>query len=314
MVSPSRPISIGASEVTSNVGVAHDESPLKRSGWPDARAARNAAASARLVSTNATTPSWWVSIRGRLPKPPNVVPYGLLEIWMMWAPWCSTPSAPVNRRSNGSLSGPNTWGRVARVVSTFASRYAVGAHDRGVEAERDVVHEHVAVDVGEVHRPLHGLSVGVERADDVVTVEAEVARQVVPRARRHDDHGQSHLDRHGADHRLGSVASGHAEDVHAAGGHVPDHLEPVLARLQHHRSDATLRALVHEMEAFRLTTPGLEVHEQDASGGGRYRRALGLALLERADRGAHRVLREGDGDERARRCVRRPRGRGSPLR
>ena len=31
-------------------------------------------ASPRLASTNATTPSWWVSIRGRLPRPPNVVP------------------------------------------------------------------------------------------------------------------------------------------------------------------------------------------------------------------------------------------------
>ena len=51
------------------------------------------------------------------------------------------------------------------------------------------------------------------------------------------------------------------------------------------------------MEPLRLATPGLEVHEQDASGRGRHRRALGLALLERAHRGAQRVLRQGDGDD-----------------
>ena len=203
---------------------------------------------------------------------------------------------------------------MARVVSTFASRYAVGAHDGGVQAERDVVHEHVTVDVSQVHRPLDGLSVTVERADDVVTVESEVECEMVPRAGRHHDHRQPHLDRHRADHRLGTVAAGHAEDVDAAGGHVPHHLKPVLARLQHHGLDAAPRALVHEMEPLRLATPGLEVHEQDASGGGRHRRALGLALLERADRGAQCVLREGDGDNEQDDAYDDRERRGSPLR
>ena len=84
--------------------------------------------------------------------------------------------------------GPNTSGRMASVVSTFASRYASERTNSGVEAERDVVHEHVTVDVSQVHRPLYSLPVAVERADDVVTVESEVECQVVPRAGRHDDH------------------------------------------------------------------------------------------------------------------------------
>ena len=41
-VSPSSPMSIGASDVTSNDGVHHESKPSKRSGWP-ADAARNAA-------------------------------------------------------------------------------------------------------------------------------------------------------------------------------------------------------------------------------------------------------------------------------
>ncbi len=222
----------------------------------------------------------------------------------MWAPRCSAPSEPVNRRSNGSLVRTQhlRQGGERRVHLRVAVRR--GAHDGSVEAERDVVHEHVAVDVSQVHRPLDGLSVTVERADDVVTVESEVECEMVPRAGRHHDHRQPHLGRHRADHRLGTVAAGHAEDVDAAGGHVAHHLKPVLARLQHHGPDAAPRALVDEMEPLGLATSGLEIHEQDASGGGRHRRALGLALLERAHRGAQCVLREGDGDNEQRRRVR----------
>ena len=152
----------------------------------------------------------------------------------MWAPRCSTPSAPGEPQVERLAVRTQhlRQGGERRVHLRVAVRR--GAHDGGVQAERDVVHEHVTVDVGQVHRPLDGLAVAVERADDVVTVEAEVECEVVPRAGRHDDHRQPHLGRHGADHRLGTVAAGHAEDVDAAGGHVPHHLKPVLPRLQHH--------------------------------------------------------------------------------
>ena len=75
-----------------------------------------------------------VSIRGRLLRPLKVVPYGLLEIWMMWAPRCSTPSAPVNRRSKGWLVGTQHLGQdgEGRVHLRVAVR--LGAHDSGVDA------------------------------------------------------------------------------------------------------------------------------------------------------------------------------------
>ena len=142
------------------------------------------------------------------------------------------------------------------------------------------------VHVAEVHRALHGLAVGVERPDDVVAVEAEVQGQVVARAGRHDDHRQTELGGDGADHGLRAVAAGHAEHVHAAGGHVAHGLDPVHPRFEHDRLDAAPLALVDEVEPLGLAAARLEVHEQHATGGRRHGRAGGLTLgLERAHRG-----------------------------
>ena len=88
--------------------------------------------------------------------------------------------------------------------------------DLGVDAERDVVDEDPAVDGGEVDAALDGVAEGVERADDVVAVEAEVEREVVAGAGRDAD--ERHVGRHG-DRRhqgLGAVAAGHADHVGAA--------------------------------------------------------------------------------------------------
>ena len=55
----------------------------------------------------------------------------------------------------------------------------------GVEPERDVVDEDASVDLGEVDAALAAVDERVERADDVVAVDAEVEREVVARARGH---------------------------------------------------------------------------------------------------------------------------------
>ena len=79
LVYPSGLISIGTPEVTSNVGVAHDETPPKGSGWPDARGGQERRG--RLASTKAHTKL--AAIRPTAaPKLPNVVPYPLSVIWM----------------------------------------------------------------------------------------------------------------------------------------------------------------------------------------------------------------------------------------
>ena len=51
--------------------------------------------------------------------------------------------------------------------------------DLRVQAKRRVVHEHATVHGGQVDRALHRVREGIERADDVIAVEAEVKREVV---------------------------------------------------------------------------------------------------------------------------------------
>ena len=73
------------------------------------------------------------------------------------------------------------------VVWRLASRYVGRLDDLGVDAERHVVDEDPPVHLGEVDAPLDRLVEGVERADDVVAVEAEVEGEVVAGAGRDAD-------------------------------------------------------------------------------------------------------------------------------
>ena len=74
--------------------------------------------------------------------------------------------------------------------------------DLGVEPERHVVHEHVAVHLGEIHGPLDRVVERVERAHDVVAVDPEVEGEVVPRPGRDHDHGDAALGGDARDERL----------------------------------------------------------------------------------------------------------------
>ena len=92
----------------------------------------------------------------------------------------------------------------------------VALHRLGVEAERDVVDEHAPVDLGEVDGALAAVDERVERADDVVAVDAEVEREVVARAGGDAGVGQTALGGDRRDDRLRAVAAGHRQPVGAA--------------------------------------------------------------------------------------------------
>ena len=171
-----------------------------------------------------------------------------------------------------------------------------GAHDRGVQPKRHVVHEHVAVQVGEIDPAFHGVAVRVQRAHHVVAVEPEVEREVVAGAGGDDHHRQPGLRRDRRDHRLRAVPARHAEHIDAARGHIADPLEPVLPRLEDHRLDPSPAALVHEFEVLCLAAARLQVHEEHAAGRGAHRRAGDVGRLERAHRGPKGVLRQSDGN------------------
>ena len=79
----------------------------------------------------------------------------------------------------------------------------------GVDTERYVVYEHPAVDLGEVDHPLAPLCERVERSHDVVTVDAEIEREMITRPRRHAHVRESPLGGDRRHDRLRAVAAGH---------------------------------------------------------------------------------------------------------
>ena len=89
----------------------------------------------------------------------------------------------------------------------------VRLHDARIDAERGVVDEDALVERREVDAPLDPVGERIERADDVVPVEAEVEGEVVARAGGDADVGNvmPHGDR--GDQRLRAVTPRHPDDV-----------------------------------------------------------------------------------------------------
>ena len=77
--------------------------------------------------------------------------------------------------------------------------------EAGVDPERDVVQEEAVVDAGHVDPPFDA-GEGRQGSQRIVSVEAEVAREVVSRPERDADKGQPALDRHLGDRRERPVA------------------------------------------------------------------------------------------------------------
>jgi len=95
----------------------------------------------------------------------------------------------------------------------------------------------------------------------------------------------------------------------------PHDLEPILPGSSNERLDAAPLALVHRRwKRSALPAAGLEVHEQDAPRGRGHRGSRRLALLERHDRRAERVLRQPHREHERRDPARRARGRATPRR
>ena len=156
----------------------------------------------------------------------------------------------------------------------------------GVHAERDVVHEHAAVDLGQVDHDLAAVHERVERAHHVVAVDAQVQRQVVARAGRDARVGQPELGRPRGHDRLRAVPARHRQRVGAALHRRADQRVEVVVPVQHHGLDAAGPRLVVQREALGLAPAGLRVHQQHGPAG-RLRRREVAALGERPPRGGH---------------------------
>jgi hypothetical protein len=132
----------------------------------------------------------------------------------------------------------------------------------GVDTERYVVHEHAAVDLGEIHQPLAPVRVRVERSDDVVAVDAEIEREMVTRPRRHTHVRESPIRGDRGDDRLRAVATRNADGIRTVGDRVADMRREVIAEVQLDRLYAARASLACDLEALRLPATRFRVVEQ----------------------------------------------------
>ena len=141
---------------------------------------------------------------------------------------CS-PSGLSHIRSGGLASGPTESGTVSSSVCSFASRYPGCCTASAYKPQRHVVDEHAPVDLGEVDAPFAAVDERIERADDVVSIDAEVEREVIASAGRYARIRQVELRSDHRDDRLRPVASGHRERVGALLNRVADEMLEVLS-------------------------------------------------------------------------------------
>jgi hypothetical protein len=131
-----------------------------------------------------------------------------------------------------------------------------------VQAERGIVHEHPAVDRGQVDRGLDPVGERLERAHHVIAVQAQVECEVIPGSGGHAHVRHAPAAGHGRHQRLRAVAPGHADHVGAARDRVVGQLEQVIPGLEHDRLDAPPLALLRQPVALGLAAPRLHVHDQ----------------------------------------------------
>jgi hypothetical protein len=129
-----------------------------------------------------------------------------------------------------------------------------------VDAQGHVVQEQPPVRPADVDPPLLPRE-RLERAERIVTVETEVSDEVVPRAERDHDEGDTALERDLGYRRERPVAASHAE--RALGRRTRD-LRSVFAFLEDVRRHAEAFSLVPQLVSARPFVPGAWVDEEEA--------------------------------------------------
>ena len=136
-----------------------------------------------------------------------------------------------------------------------------------VETERDVVDEDAAVDLGEVDAALAAVDEGVEGADDVVAVDAEIEREVVAGAGR--DAGVRQV----ASAATAATIACEPSPPAIASPSAPSATAPRTSSRGRSPSSSSigsmprLAGLVGEVEALGLAAAGLRVVEEDGTTG-----------------------------------------------
>ena len=132
-------------------------------------------------------------------------------------------------------------------------------HDGAVDAHGHVVHEDPPVHPTEVDASLVAVDEGIEGADDVVAIDAEVEGEVVPRTCRNADVGKTMLGGDRGHYGLRPITARHAEGVCAA---VPyrssRQRREIVAWFEHDRLDVSRPALRDEVESSHLPPPSVD--------------------------------------------------------
>ena len=131
-----------------------------------------------------------------------------------------------------------------------------------VDPEGDVVEEEAAVHLRDVDPALDTRGERVERAEQVVAIDAEIEREVVPCAGRRADERPSVRDGCCGDDSERPVAAGHAERVRAARHGVGDQRGKIVVRAQDNHLDSALARTLGESGTRSLATARPRVDEQ----------------------------------------------------
>ena len=138
--------------------------------------------------------------------------------------------------------------------------------------ERHVVHEHLAVDLGQVDATLATTDKRIEGTDDVGAVDTEVESEVVAGARRDAHERETVLSGDPGDDRLGAIATCRGEGVGTPGDGVAHQHQQIVAGAELNWFDAPGSSLVVEVHRSRLAAAGRRVpHHHGSSGRGRWR-------------------------------------------
>ena len=134
-----------------------------------------------------------------------------------------------------------------------------------VQTERRVVDEDLVIHSCEVDASFDSVREGVEGAEHVISVEAQVEREVVPGTSGDTDVRDLVPHCHRRDQGLRAVTTGHPDHVRAVGDGLLGELGQIVAWTEQQRLDPTLECLLGQLPALGFPTSRLGIDDQHSS-------------------------------------------------
>ena len=139
--------------------------------------------------------------------------------------------------------------------------------DRGIDPQRDVVHEEAIIHRRIVDTTLQGIPEGVHAVARVPTVQPEIEGEVVSCAGSHAHEGKIVLHGKRRDQGLRAIPTRHPQAVGAPGNGVSGELGEIETVVEHHRFDPEGAGQLRQSELLDLAPARPRVTQQDRVGG-----------------------------------------------